>query len=152
MLRHHRGNLISAGLLLLLAGIMFAATFGFPPPGQADDPGTAAFPRILAAGLGILAGLLFFGSGQTQALPRGPAALRVAGVLGLLLVYALTLEVLGFMAATVLFLIATLLVAGARNPLVLGLLPAGLSIALFYVFNQLLSVSLPRAFLEGVLF
>lgn len=146
------GNVVSAGLLFVLAVVMFTATFQFPPPGQPYDPGTAAFPRILVIGLGILAILQLFSSGETQSLPRGRSALRVAGAVSLMLAYALLLETLGFLASTFLFLISLVLMTGTRNLVALVLLPAGVSLVLFYVFNQLLSVSLPRGLLEGILF
>ncbi len=146
------GNRVFAVLLLILAVGIFAATLGFPPPGQADDPGTATFPRMLAGALGVLAVLQILRPGEMEALPRGGGAIRVVGVVALLFVYSIVLEPLGFMLATMLFLAAALVLAGARNPLSLTLIPVGVSVALFYVFNQLLSVSLPRAFLEGLLF
>lgn len=146
------GSTISAGFLFVISVSLLAATFGFPPPGQPFDPGTATFPRILLVALGILAVLLLFDAGETQSLPRGRAALRVAGTFGLMLVYALLLEPLGFLVSTILALFALVLVTGTRSLLALTLLPVGMSVALFYVFNQLLSVSLPTSLLEGILF
>lgn len=146
------GNVLSAGILFALAVAMFAATLGFPPPGQPFDPGSAAFPRILLAGLAILAVLMLFDSGETQSLPRGKEALRVAGTVALVLAYALLLEPLGFLVSTVLVLFSLVLMTGTRNLVALSVLPVGISVALFYVFNQLLSVSLPTGPLEGILF
>jgi putative tricarboxylic transport membrane protein len=151
-LPNRTGNRVFAVLLLILAVGMFAATLGFPPPGQADDPGTATFPRMLAGALLALAVLQFLRPGEMEDLPRGGAAIRVSAIVALLLVYAVVLEPLGFMLATMLFLAVALVLAGARSLLSLTLIPVGVSFALFYVFNQLLSVSLPRAFLEGLLF
>lgn len=146
------GNRVFAVLLLILAAGILAATLGFPPPGQADDPGSATFPRMLAGALLVLSALQFLRPGEMEALPRGGGAVRVAGIVALLFVYSMVLEPLGFMLATMLFLAAALVLAGARGLLPLSLIPVGVSFALFYVFNQLLSVSLPRAFLEGILF
>lgn len=146
------GNRVFAVLLLILAVGILAATLGFPPPGQADDPGSATFPRMLAGALLVLSALQFLRPGEMEALPRGGGAIRVAGIVALLFVYSMVLEPLGFMLSTMLFLAAALVLAGARGLLPLSLIPVGVSFALFYVFNQLLSVSLPRAFLEGILF
>lgn len=146
------GNVVAAGILFVVAVAMFIATFGFPPPGQDFDPGSAAFPRILLAALGVLAVFMLFDSGETQSLPRGKAALRVAGTVALMLAYALVFETLGFLASTALFLVALVLMTGTRNLVVLSVLPVGVSVALFYVFNQLLSVSLPTGPIEGMLF
>lgn len=87
-----------------------------------------------------------------EPLPRGRDALRVAGVVGLLLFYVAVLELLGFILATVIFLLGALLLAGARHPLALILVPTGVSVVLFYVFYELLRVSLPRGVIEGMMF
>jgi putative tricarboxylic transport membrane protein len=140
-MREKVGDVASAILLLVFAVAMFGLTFSFPPPGQLNDPGTAALPRIVAGSLG-----------DVESLPRGRAALRVSGILVLASAYAATLEPLGFMLASTLFLLGAMLLAGARKLLYLVLVPSGLSLVLFYVFYRLLEVSLPRGLIEGVLF
>jgi putative tricarboxylic transport membrane protein len=150
--RERAGNIVSAALLLVLAVTVFVLTLGFPPPGQPNDPGTAAFPRMVAVALGVLAVVQLLRPDRREPLPRGSAALRVAGILGLLLAYALILEALGFVLSTILFLLGALLLAGTRRPLYLIAVPVGASVVLFYVFYELLEVSLPRGVLEGLLF
>lgn len=151
-MRDKAGDIVSAGLLLALAVAMLALTFNFPPPGQPNDPGTAAFPRIVGGALTIFAVLQLLRAEKGEPLPRGWAALRVFGILVLLAIYATVLEMLGFILATVLFLFCAILLAGARRPLYLILVPPTLSVALFYLFFRLLEVSLPRGLVEGVLF
>lgn len=151
-MREKAGDIISAVLLLAFAVAMFGLTFGFPPPGQQNDPGTVALPRIVAGGLGLLALLLLTRPRGGEPLPRGRAALRVAGILVLAFAYAAALEPLGFILASTLFLLGAMLLAGARKLLYLILVPPGLSILLFYVFYRLLEVALPRGLVEGVLF
>jgi putative tricarboxylic transport membrane protein len=146
------GNLVAAGLLLAVAAAVVFLTLDFPPPGDPNDPGAGTFPRMIA---GLLAGcglLLLFQRSETEPLPRGSGLLRVAGVVVLLGGYAALLEPLGFVLASVLFLAAALLLAGVRRPLLLAVLPPGISLALFYVFYVLLRVSLPRGVIEGVIF
>lgn len=151
-MRDKAGDFISAGLLLAFAVAMFAVTFSFPPPGQANDPGTAAFPRIVGVALAVFAVLQLLRAERGEPLPRGQAALRVVGILALLAAYATVLELLGFILSTTLFLLCAILLAGARRPLYLILLPPTLSVVLFYMFSRLLEVSLPRGVIEGVLF
>lgn len=151
-MREKAGDIVSAALILILAVTIFFLTLGFPPPGQANDPGTAAFPRIVAGSLGALAVLQLLRSGRTEEMPRGAAALRVAGVLILLLFYTVVLEMFGFILASALFLLGAILLAGARRLLYLVMIPPILSVALFYVFYRLLEVSLPRGFVERLLF
>lgn len=151
-MRDRAGDIVSGALLLALVVAIFVITPGFPPPGQPNDPGTAAFPRIIAGALGALALILLVRPERGEPLPRGRDALRVAGVVGLLLFYVAVLELLGFILATFIFLVGALLLAGARRPLTLILVPTGVSVVLFYVFYELLRVSLPRGIIEGMMF
>ncbi len=83
------GTLISTALLLAFAAAGFVLTLSFPAPAQPIDPGPAAFPRLIVGGVAILAllQLLEPGKGEEE-LPRGRQALKVGGVLVLLLAYA----------------------------------------------------------------
>ena len=151
-MRERKGTLISTGLLLAFAAAGFVLTLGFPSPAQPIDPGPAAFPRLIFGGVAILAMLQLLEPGKgEEPLPRGRQALKVGGVLVLLLVYAAVLKPLGFIVSTVIFLVGALILAGVRRPLPLVLMPVGLAVVLFYVFYELLRVSLPRGVIEGLL-
>lgn len=151
-MREKAGDIAATLLLLIFAVAMFVLTLGFPAPGQPNDPGTAAFPRMIAVALVVLALAQLLRPGETGTLPRGAAALRVGGILALLFVYAALFETLGFVTATMLFLLGALLLAGIKRVAYLILVPVGVSVILFYLFYELLEVSLPRRFLEGLLF
>lgn len=151
-MREKAGDIAATLLLLIFAVTMFVLTLDFPTPGQPNDPGTAAFPRMIAVALGVLALAQLLRPGEAGALPRGGAALRVCGILALLFVYAALFEALGFVIATMLFLLGALLLAGIKQVPYLILVPVGVSVVLFYLFYELLEVSLPRRFLEGLLF
>ena len=151
-MREKAGDIAAALLLLIFAAAMFVLTLGFPAPAQPNDPGTAAFPRMIAVALAVLALAQLLRPKETGALPRGGAALRVGGVLALLVAYAALFEALGFVAATALFLLGALLLAGIKRVAYLILVPVGVSVVLFYLFYELLEVSLPRGLLEGLLF
>jgi putative tricarboxylic transport membrane protein len=150
--RERKGTLVSTGLLLVFAAAGFVLTMGFPAPAQPLDPGPAAFPRLIAGGLAILALLQLLEPGKgEEPLPRGRQALKVVGVLVLLLVYAAVLKPLGFIVSTIIFLVGALILAGVRRPFPLVLMPVGLAVVLFYVFYELLRVSLPRGVIKGLL-
>lgn len=138
-------------LLIVAVGVIFL-TLDFPPPGQPDDPGAGTFPRIIAGLLGVLALLQLLATGHGEPLPRGRILMRIVGVVGLLVFYAVILEPLGFMAATVIFLVSSMMLAGVHRPLLLAMIPPGVSLALFYVFSVLLRISLPRGVVEGFIF
>lgn len=150
-MRQYLGDYAAAGVLLVFAVAVFAITLGFPGPAQPNDPGSAAFPRIIAGALAVLAVLQLARPRRGEELPRGAAALRVAGMVVLLVVYALVFEVLGFILSSVLFLLGALLLAGVRRPALLLIMPVAISVVLFYVFYNLLEVSLPAGFLESFL-
>ncbi|MEW6637640.1 MAG: tripartite tricarboxylate transporter TctB family protein, partial [Actinomycetota bacterium] len=120
-------------------------------PGQPNDPGSAAFPRMIALALAALAILQLLRPQRGWSLPQGAAAARVAGVVALLAAYAALLEPLGFILASFGFLLAAFLMAGVRKPLFLTFLPAAISVTLYYVFYELLEVPLPQGLIEGLL-
>lgn len=146
------GNWIAALLLLVLVVVVFVSSAGLPTTGQESDPGPVFYPRMIAVALGLLSLGLLLQSSTGEALPRGRDAARVVAIIVLLVLYAYILQALGFIAATILFLVGGLLAAGIRGPLALVLLPAGVSVVTFYVFFELLQVSLPQGVLEGLLF
>lgn len=150
MMKAGLGDRIAAVLLLALAVFVFAYTFTFPPPVQPLDPGVAAFPRIISVLIGVLALVPLVRPEEGEALPRGGAALRVIGTVVLLGGYAIVLDVLGFVITTVGFLLAELLLLGVRRPVLLIILPLGLSMGLFYLFRVLLGVPLPDSGLGGL--
>jgi putative tricarboxylic transport membrane protein len=145
------GDRVIAGILIVLAVAMFVATLNFPPPGQPNDPGTGAFPRIVAVGLGLMAlGLLLRPDPLAFVPPRDRLG-RVVGIMVWTAAYAFMLQPLGFVAATIVFLVGALLIMQVRRLLTLVLVPLGVALALHYVFSVALAVYLPPGFIEGIL-
>lgn len=142
------GNLVVAVLLLALAVTMFAATADMPSPGSASDPGAAGYPRLLAVGIGLLALALLAQRDHWQEGPGRDGVLRVVAITVLTILYVNVLAALGYLLATVLFLLATMLVAGARSPAALLLIPPVFSALVYYLFFAVFEVSLPRGALE----
>ena len=144
------GDRIAAGLLLALAIAVFAYTSTFPPPIQDLDPGMSVFPRIAAVIIGVFALVPLLRPEGGEALPRGGSALRVIATVVLLFGYALVLDLMGFVLTTVLFLVALLLLVGVRRPVLLVVVPLGVSLGLFFVFRFFLEVPLPVSGLGGL--
>ena len=141
-----------AGLLMVLMVAVFAYTFTFPPPGQNFDPGVAAMPRIVAVVIFAAALLPLIWPRQGEKMPRGAGLLRVGGTAVLLLAYALVVDDVGFVIATVAFLVLELLLIGVRHWLPIVAMPLVTSIGLYVLFRDVLGVPLPVSGYGGLPF
>lgn len=150
-MKEKAGDIVSALMLLGLVAVVFVSSAGFPTATQENDLGPATFPRIIAVVIGICALFVLLRPQKVEPLPTGSKALRVVGIVLLLAVYAMILEPLGFVTSTFAFLVGALLLGKVRRPLQLILVPAGVSVGLFYLFYVLLEVSLPGGAVEGLL-
>jgi putative tricarboxylic transport membrane protein len=144
------GDRVAAGLLLAFAVGVFAYTYSFPAPMQELDPGVTAFPRMVSVLIGILALVLLVRPREGEPLPRGWAAIRVLVTALFLVIYAVVLDSVGFVITTVVFLLAELLLIGVRRPVLLVLVPLGVSAGLFYMFRVFLEVPLPVSGIGGL--
>lgn len=140
---------LTAGLLMVFAVIVFAFTFTFPAPGQPLDPGVAAMPRIVAVIIFAAAAVPLLRPQEGERLPRGMGAARVGGTAVLLVAYAYSLDAIGFVFATIAFLVLELLLIGVRHWLPLVAMPLVTSIGLFLVFRNALDVPLPTSGIGG---
>lgn len=143
---------------LLLAGIMIAVTFTFPPfPGQ--NYGPSLFPRIIGAGIigcSLLLMLRQWMSGQTRWLvlegwTRQPARLAsFALMLAAMVFYLVASEPLGFIPTAFLIQLVLFLWFGVR-PATALVVAAVMTAAVQYFFGSLMRVPLPRGILDSVL-
>lgn len=143
---------------LLLAGIMIAVTFTFPPfPGQ--NYGPSLFPRIIGAGIigcSLLLLLREWAGGRRRWLvleswTRQPARLAsFALMLAAMLFYLLASEPLGFIPTAFLIQLVLFLWFGVR-PLTAVIVAVVMTIAVQYFFGSLMRVPLPRGVLDSVL-
>lgn len=135
-----------AGLLIAAIAVWYGVVAGTYEQGFGDPLGPAAFPRMVAVPLGLLALVLLVRPDAEPAWPRARVLLRQAGALLVLILYAVLLEDLGFPLAT--FLAVTLLArelgAGWRAALMTGL---GLGAGLWVLFDPLLGLPLPLGLL-----
>lgn len=142
---------ISPGILIALGIVGIVSTAGLTGQGP-SDPGADGYPRIILIGIIIVGILLLFDRGKQEEprLSRGQI-LRVAGAVGLLIVYYFTLNPLGYISATVILVAGGLLLMGVRRWLPLVLVSAVFALANFYLFYVAFGVPLPLSQVEKVL-
>lgn len=143
---------------LILAGAYLYATEQLPSLEIGDPLGPKAFPRLLAAGLLITAGVLLLEMLRARrkapaapAQPRDPrdrgAQLVVAAAAMWTLLYFLVFETFGYVLATAVYLLALMACFNqgrwTANVLTAVLFGAGS----YLVFSRLLGVNLPRGIL-----
>lgn len=146
------GDRIVAIFLIGFAVFIFVYTAGFPEAAQPLDPGTEAFPRIIAALIGILALVLVAKPRAWERFPRESGAVRVIGTVVLLYLYYLAIEPLGFVVTTSVFLVFQMLLIGVRKivPIIVVTVVGG--VGLFYLFRNVLDVPLPLSGIGGLPF
>ncbi|WP_132058862.1 tripartite tricarboxylate transporter TctB family protein [Halorussus amylolyticus] len=137
---------VGAALLVALAAGVFVASRDFPS-GFGGSPGAAFFPRVVAATIGTLAVVLFVRSVASRD-PRTHRistddAVRFAVPVALLAAYVAAMSVLGFVLATVAFLVGLMRYSGVERYARSIPLALGVAIALHYVFREFLHVPLP---------
>ncbi|MCJ7858194.1 tripartite tricarboxylate transporter TctB family protein [Corynebacterium kalidii] len=145
------GDRIIAVIVTALGAVLLFLAFGFPEPGQPEDPGTAALPRLIGGALVILGIMLLFNSERNTFLPEEGTRLRTVLIVVVGVVYALLMTPLGFMLSTLAFMVLGLLIMGVRSIVRLILVPVLVSVAVYYLFTAALGVYLPSGVIEGIL-
>jgi putative tricarboxylic transport membrane protein len=144
------GNLALGAILFLLAVLVAVETVSLTPPTQQATVGPAFFPLLVALGLAGNAAALFWQAlrGRVSAdqwLKHDMAPMLIV-LAGLVLQMAL-LTTAGWIVATTL-LFATVARAFGSRRIVLDLLIGFLlSAASFYMFNEVLGLSLPQGWI-----
>lgn len=156
-----RANDAIAGLVLILfAAAMITLTASFPEfPGQRYGP--SLFPRLLGSGLIVCGGLLIWrglvarqhGARWLAFAPwaREPrSAATFLLVIGLVLLYILLSESIGFIPLSSLSLAVLLLWVGVRPRVAVAVSLSG-ALLMYWFFASLLRVPLPRGWLDAIL-
>jgi putative tricarboxylic transport membrane protein len=144
------GNLALGAILFLLAVLVAVETFSLTPPTQQATVGPAFFPLLIALGLAANAAALLWQAlrGRVSAdqwLKHDMAPMLIV-LAGLVLQMALLTTVGWIVATTLLF--ATVARAFGSRRIVLDLLIGFLlSAASFYMFNEVLGLSLPQGWI-----
>jgi len=144
------GNFVLGAILLLLAVLVAVETFSLSPPTQQATVGPAFFPLLIALGLAVNGAALFWQAlrGKIHAeqwLKHDIAPVLI--VLAGLVVQMALLTTVGWIVATTLLFTTVAWAFGSRG-IMLGLLIGFvLSAASFYMFNEVLGLSLPQGWI-----
>ncbi len=142
-----KANLISGLLLLALGGYVILKAKGFPDLPD-DTPGPGVFPIIVAIALIILVVLMLL---ENRTNPdtkpiidiKSPDFHRAVYVALALVVYVALVETLGFLIATPVGLLGTMLLVNREGILTKVIATALTTAGLYGVFQVLLKVPLP---------
>lgn len=143
-----RGDrILGIGLFVLAIAYGWAAQQWPEPFGASEAIGPETFPTLLAIVLALASAYLVARPDPDAQWPRGSTAAEILLSIAILVVYSLLLEPLGFVIATTLAVGALCWRMGARPvpALLTGLIGA---IVVFFLFNNLLDLSLPAGLLE----
>lgn len=160
-------EIVQGLLITVLSGGMFAWSEQLPPSRTAV-PGAGFFPELVAAA-GVVFGVIILvrgirsraaaaragGAPEARPQPQPEAEpqdwglyLRIGGPVMLAsALFVFAFERLGFLISSFLFLAIVLLLLGERRPLVIVIFSAGLSAAVYYLFNSVLQLPLPAGLL-----
>lgn len=147
---------LAFGVVLLLASaFLFNETFHFRKVAYFSI-GPTAFPRVLLGSLLLLSSCLIFQSldfrgkakaeRKDRAAPDKKSLFMQVGFIGLIFVYVGLMNVLGYLASSVLFMVVGMLLLGNRNIKSLALyagISAAVALLLQFVFQNLLHLFLP---------
>lgn len=141
------GNFVLGAILLLLAILVATETFSLTPPTQQAAIGPAFFPLLIAFGLAVNAVALFRQAlrgkvAVEQWLPHDMAPVLIV-LAGLVMQMAL-LATAGWIMATTLLFATVARAFGSRRVALDLLIGFVLSAASFYMFNEVLGLSLPE--------
>ena len=144
---------ITGLVLLLFSGAYLLATLTMEEPsGLYAAIGPKAFPVLLAVSMAILSIMLIAGASKKDDEKKWSRKELVdtAVVVGLMLVYALVYEVIGFVIGTTVFLVVGMTVMGrsGKKYLPMNVLISLIFTAVLYLsFTRILDVPLPKGVL-----
>lgn len=160
-------NLVLCVCMWALSGVIVYQTSGYPDYSNMAIIGPEVIPNILAGLIAVFAAAIALNEGfkcvknkeyfkeQTAGARKvasdlkgnKPGIIRTVAILLLMVVYALALDTVGFEICTAVFLVASMLLSGIRNPKVLILVPVGTIVVVYICFVYALRVSVPMLFL-----
>jgi putative tricarboxylic transport membrane protein len=150
-----RADIVAGILGLCLCALVFYLTASFPED-QVVRVGPAFFPRLLSAGLGIFSAILlvsaFF---KANAASESGFSLRDPGIRrGIVsvvatVIYCYLFEYLGFITLTIIYLIFLMLLLKERHYFQIVSTAIGVTIAVFFIFEGLLNITLPMGAVYG---
>lgn len=146
-----RANLIIAVVLALVSVVVWHDTTSYPPSLVPGAPGGAAFPRVLAVSLFVLAILLLVGTLRRDGEPETHVGWEGVGksgaVLGMLVLFVLLAGAWDFYVLLYVIVAATMAVMGERSKRALLGLPILFVAFVYVVFHRVFGVDFPSAYL-----
>lgn len=146
-------NRIISILILLVSCYVFFVASGYPVRSTAE-PGAGFFPKVISIILAFLAILLFFQKPfsntddpvQAKKFERNDF-IRFLLVFAAFILLILVAPYTGFFVASVLFIVAWMVLMKERNWTFILILAFGFSIGITFLFEKLLGVPIPHGFI-----
>jgi putative tricarboxylic transport membrane protein len=154
-----KANTVCAIIAMAISLLAFIKTFGFKQFKNIPI-GPEFFPRYLACGLFICSVALLLQARRADPIadkPAPPISLKNKGMqrllagIAIIIVYALSWEVLGFVIATPLALFALMFLLGLRRYLLMLIFSLGAMVVIFGAFRYFLNIDMPLGFLDGMM-
>ena len=146
-------DLLTGILLVLCALLFYVLTYhfgGYELEKVPYDMGPTFLPRLLLAALGIEAiFLIVFSLAKKAKSPAGAAGLkallqmRPVIMFCAFLVYVYLATLLGYIVATIAFMVISFFLLGVRRVWTLVLVPPAITFATYYLFGSVLNIYLP---------
>jgi putative tricarboxylic transport membrane protein len=147
-----------SSLFWLIVGVGISAGSVKYGVGNFLSPGAGFITFFAGIVLSLLSVLLFIFSlirreprQSIRSLWEGLAFGKVIYVIVLLMLYALTLQFLGFLPATLILLFFLFRIKGTYSPLTVVVLSLVISLGAYLVFQVWLQVQLPKGILQGII-
>jgi len=149
---------VVSGMIGILIGVYIMIQCQSYPEDFVMKIGPAFFPEILAGGLIVFSVLLILlallgkSIGDFQKLSvREKGTQRVLIAVVVMIVYCAVLKPVGFIIATIPFIMIFMFLLGNRNKLQYVWVPVAITLAVYLVFEKLLVLSLPGGLLSSFL-
>ncbi len=157
-----------AGTVLCLVGVLGVAVLvpvGIQEPETVDFAALspAFWPRLVCIGLGVMGAFIAVAAylnrnqpgesdaGEPSQFSLPVVVLRVALALGMMFAGYFMLEPLGFVITGALLLLAFMIFAGERSPVILLPVAAGVPLFLYFFFTVVANIPIPNGILEPIM-
>ncbi len=134
-----------AGLFLLVFSFLGTAVGKQIVHLKTQGMSAAFFPNMLFIVLAVCGFVLIFQGWKREEKSPLPKFIwrKLLPWFVLLAAYSITFEYIGFIIATVLFMIAGMFLLGERRWMLLGLVPVGSSFGIYYLFSKVFMIAMP---------
>ena len=144
-------------LVIIAVSAWYFWQAGMLSKGSVDPLGSSVYPQLIAGAMIIFAVLhiivtyfrrkRLIDDDELAPSQRLTGGLRAGGVAALTAAYLLLMGPLGYIIATLLYLLGILVLLGIRTVRGLSVASVGITVVLFLVFAQMLDVLLPSGFI-----